>query len=349
MLSRHPIKPLIRLETHQVWKAMYLYRWKVLLWGILGSLVGLCYGLYLPNLYTSEVKILPELNADEMGEFGKYRTLASLTGIDLSQLNSTEAVRPDLYPHILQSTPFLLAVLHLPVHSQSYSLEQYLTQRKTEQIGYKISQVFRGLIVPKRAIKHQNLLQLTPNQYDGILFLQEKMEVSMDKKTGIIHIAITMPDPEIAAQLVEFAQQYLTQYVTQYRIDKSLRDKQFLEKQQKEAYRRYTKALYQYADFWDKHQALFLWKNKNQGKKLQQEAELAYALYTELSKQLEEARLKVHHQTPVFKVLEPAQVPLQKSSPQRLLWVWSCLFLGLLWGLLYSFIKGLQWSFLGKL
>ncbi len=350
MLARHPSKPLVRLETHRVFTTMYCYRWKVLLLSLLGGIAGLAYAWYLPNLYTAEVKILPELNADEMGEFGKYRTLASLTGIDLSQLNSTEAVRPDLYPHILQSTPFLLSMLRTQVHTQpkAVRLEQYLAQQHKAGLGYKIIRVFRGE-EPKQSPKNQKIcLQLSATQYEGVRFLQEKMEVTMDKKTGIIHLSITMPDPVIAAQLVTFAQHYLTDYVTQYRIDKSLQDKQFLAQKQQEAYSRYNKALFRYADFWDKHQALFLWKNKNQGKKLQQEAELAYALYTELSKQLEETRLKVHHQTPIFKVLEPAQVPLQKSSPQRLLWGWSCGLLGLFVGILYSFIKGLRLSLLAN-
>ena len=36
-----------------------------------------------------------------------------------------------------------------------------------------------------------------------------------------------------------------------------------------------------------------------------------------LSKQLEQAKIKVAEEAPVFKTLEPARIPLKKSGPKR--------------------------------
>jgi uncharacterized protein involved in exopolysaccharide biosynthesis len=59
---------------------------------------------------------------------------------------------------------------------------------------------------------------------------------------------------------------------------------------------------------------------KQQEQKLQQESELTFSLFSELSKKLEESRVKVQHDTPVFQVLEPAQVPLKKANLNVPLW-----------------------------
>jgi uncharacterized protein involved in exopolysaccharide biosynthesis len=55
---------------------------------------------------------------------------------------------------------------------------------------------------------------------------------------------------------------------------------------------------------------------------------LAYNIYSELAKQLEQARIQVKEDTPVFTIIEPVSVPLVRSKPKRpmILIIW--LFLG---------------------
>ena len=48
---------------------------------------------------------------------------------------------------------------------------------------------------------------------------------------------------------------------------------------------------------------------------LESENELAFSLYQGLAQQLEQAKIKVQEETPVFKVLEPIQVPLSPVVP----------------------------------
>jgi uncharacterized protein involved in exopolysaccharide biosynthesis len=78
----------------------------ILLMSLSFGILGALYAISLPNLYTSEVKILPEIDTKNIESLDKFKSLAGLAGIDLDNLNSTEAIRPDLYPPILQSTPF---------------------------------------------------------------------------------------------------------------------------------------------------------------------------------------------------------------------------------------------------
>lgn len=46
---------------------------------------------------------------------------------------------------------------------------------------------------------------------------------------------------------------------------------------------------------------------------------LAYNVYNSLAQKLEQDRLRVQEQTPVFAVIEPAKVPLIPSSPRKVL------------------------------
>ncbi len=58
---------------------------------------------------------------------------------------------------------------------------------------------------------------------------------------------------------------------------------------------------------------------KHRREELQSQYELAFNLYNTLSQQLQQKRLQVQEQTPVFSILQPVSVPLSKSAPNRTL------------------------------
>jgi uncharacterized protein involved in exopolysaccharide biosynthesis len=173
-------------------------------------------------------------------------------------------------------------------------------------------------------------IHLNKKQDNLIKELQKRVGATLDKKTGVISISAKMQDPVIAATIVRYCQDYLTQYVVKYRTEKTLKDIKFLDERLNEAKRRYDNALFAYSSYQDRNKSLFLNIAKDEGKKLQYEVDLSYNLYSELAKQLEEAKIKVHRETPIFKVLEPAQIPVKKSEPKRSVMVLGFAFLGLI-------------------
>ncbi len=62
-----------------------------------------------PKEFESKTPAYVELqSSSSLGKMGGLSALADLAGIDLAQMSGTDAVRPDLYPNIIQSLPFLL-------------------------------------------------------------------------------------------------------------------------------------------------------------------------------------------------------------------------------------------------
>jgi len=169
--------------------------------------------------------------------------------------------------------------------------------------------------------------------------LQIRIGATLDKKTGVISISAKMQDPVIAATIVYYAQKYLTNYVLNYRTEKSIKDIKFLEDRINEAKRRYDNALYVYSSYQDHNKGLFLNIAKDEGKKLQYDVDLSYNLYSELTIQLEEIKIKVHHEIPIFKVLEPAQISMTIIEPKLSTMVIGFAFLGLILSMFYVLIR----------
>ncbi len=312
------------LRLFPILQLMHQKKWKIFIFCILSTFCGGWIAFQIPNEYSSQVQILPELEIKEGTEsLNNFKSLAGLAGVDLSSFGSTEAVRPDLYPNILQSTPFLMQLLNLKVvstqHQREMLVSEYLKECKKKEILVRlfgeaskseINPLHFPTIIPE-------LIHLNKEEDLQIRELHKRVVTSLDKKTGVITMSVKMQDPVIAATLAKFTQDYLLKYVIQYRTEKTQKDIDFLSSRIDEAQKHYEKALFAYSHYQDMNRNLFLNIAKDEGKKLQHEVELAYNLYTQLATELEETKIRIHRETPVFKVLEPAQVPVKKSSPSR--------------------------------
>ena len=333
------------IDIGKIFTVIKKNKWTILIVTMISAILGIFIAINIPNEYSSQVQILPELESkDAGGGLSKFKSLAGLAGVDLGSLSSTEAVRPDLYPNILQSTPFLMDVMSMKVFASKYKrslkMSEFLEGNPKKGLLTRIfgeSKDEEDKDIPLINPKNIPFETIRLNEKQDLLIkdLQKRIGATLDKKTGVISIAVKMQDPVIAATIVRYAQDYLTNYVVKYRTEKTLQDIKFLEDRLSEAKRRYNNALYSYSSYQDRNKSLFLNIAKDEGKKMQYEVDLSYNLYSELSKQLEEAKIKVHRETPIFKVLEPAQIPVKKSEPKRSVMVIGFAFLGLILSMLF--------------
>jgi uncharacterized protein involved in exopolysaccharide biosynthesis len=336
------------IDVGKIFKVISKNKWAILIATIISAALGIFIAINTPNEYASQVQILPELESkDAAGGLSKFKSLAGLAGVDLGAMGGTDAVRPDLYPNILQSTPFLMDVMNMKVYASKYKrtmvMSKFMEENENQALitrlfGKSDEKDKDAFVVNPNTIPIETI-RLDKKQDELIKEFQKRIGTTLDKKTGVISIAVKMQDPVIAATIVRYAQDYLTKYVVTYRTEKTLKDIKFLEDRLNEAKRRYDNALYSYSSYQDRNKGLFLNIAKDQGKKLQYEVDLSYNLYAELAKQLEEAKIKVHRETPVFKVLEPAQIPVKKSEPKRSVMVLGFAFLGLILSMIVVLAK----------
>jgi uncharacterized protein involved in exopolysaccharide biosynthesis len=329
----------VTIDISKIFKVIAKQKWAILIATIIATALGVFIAINIPNEYSSQVQILPELSSkDGGGSLSSLKSLAGLAGVDLGGMSSTEAVRPDLYPNILQSTPFMMGVMNMKVYSSKYKqtmvMSKFLEENRKKELATRIfgesDEKDKDAFVINPTTIPLETIRLDKKQDELIKDLQKRVGATLDKKTGVISISAKMQDPVIAATIVRYAQDYLTSYVVNYRTEKTLKDIKFLGERVEEAKRRYDNALFSYSSYQDRNKALFLNIAKDEGKKLQYEVDLSYNLYSELVKQLEESKIKIHRETPIFKVLEPAQIPVKKSEPKRSVMVLGFAFLGLI-------------------
>lgn len=319
-------------------------RKRIATWGGILAIAGVIYALLAQKEFESSTQLMPELQSSSaLGKMGGLSALAGLAGIDLNQMNTTDAVRPDLYPNILQSLPFGLYLLKQSVYvaenQKTMTLENFLNEKGQSWMSTVVTNKAPQqtlLLDPK---KSSNAFELTKKQQDLINELQKRVIITFDRKTGVIVINAKMPDPVVAATVAQKSVEYLKEYVTSYRTDKARNQVKFLGTQVIEAKKRYQNAEARLANFRDQNRFLALQTAKIEEQRLQADYILAQNLFNNLSQQYEQAKIRVEEETPVFKTLEPATIPLKRSEPKRTLIVIGFGVIGLIIGVAISILK----------
>ena len=324
--------------------------WKSLVkWGCIGIVVGLIFALSIVKSYTVTTKMAPELASKSGG--GSLNSLASLAGVNLGNMSTTDAVYPDLYPEIVGSTPFKVELFSVPVEFKSKE-----GVVKTDLYDY-MKNYTKGpwygkvLSAPKKALgwflglfheKEEKVgghadadpYNLTKEQRGVLKSLNESISLSVDKKTGIITTSVSVQNPQVAASLATEVMDRLQNYVSSYRTEKARHDLAYYEQLRDEAQKDYYAAQQKYARYVDANQGMVLQRVMIEQQRLQNETELKYQLYNQTEQQVQLAKAKVQQETPVCAVLQPSSVPMQ-GEPSRaktlVIWVFLAVFLDALW------------------
>ena len=320
-------------------------RRKILIGGLAGLVAGLLYVSSKPNVYKVEVTVMPEYQGRTGSGLG---SVSAFAGLGLDNTSSPDAIRPDLYPNVLQSVPFALHLLSQQVYSkklnEKLTLQEFIRKISTPGLFDKIKAFFTidtndELTVSTTRKNNADAIQLT-NEQDGLVkAVQGSVGSVYDKKTGILTITATEPDPLVAASIARLSLDYLTNYISSYRTDKARGRVKFLNQRVLEAKQRYQTAEYTLSDYRDRNRSLYLNTAKLDEQRLQADYLLEQSVYNDLAKQLEQAKIKVQEETPTFKILEPPAVPLHKSGPKRTMLTLGFAVVGIVISLAISLVR----------
>lgn len=318
---------------------------------ILVAGLGVLTAFLLKPEFRSEARIMPEMNTGSGDVFKRLASVAGFAGIDFAETEGLDAVRPDLYPNILQSTPFVLRLIDqttVTTDGQQTTIGRFLLPEATSCL---LKQWF--FFLRKNKAYHPlngsvvGPVRLSARQQDLADEMGDRISARLDTRSGIITITANMPDANVAAAVAQFAMDYLTHYVTSYRTGKARQDLQFYAQRLNEVRQRYQTAQFNMFRYNDGHKYYVVQAATMEKQRLEAELSIAQTVYTELSRQFEQAKLKVQERTPVFKVLEPAQVPLKRVSPKRTLLVLGFAGIGFIIGIVHVLIR--QADVAGKL
>ena len=203
----------------------------------IGLVIGVIVAISIPKQYTVEVTLSPEMGNNKGG--GLSGLAASFLGSGVSMGDGTDALNASLSADIVSSTPFLLELLRMKIGISSAesnnTLETYLGEQSSPWWNYVIA--MPGIIISgvKALFTNENniitigeikktTIELTREETDKISSLRKAITASVNNKTAITSISVTLQDPEIAAIVADSVIHKLQEYIINQRTSKAKED-----------------------------------------------------------------------------------------------------------------------------
>lgn len=312
--------------------------------------VFLCLGLFIAIFsseeYTAQCVVVPQTG--EGGVSSSLSGLASLAGFSLGSMGSAEELSPMVYSNVMNNINLQKEMINTKIYFDRWGKEltllDYFTNeeyQRTSVLGYVKKYTIGLPFLILGAIRGEKdndvdmtgtddgkIAMLTQQEDDCIKALKERTTLAVNDKDGYVSISATMPEPLAAAALAEIYMNLLQKYVSEFKIEKAKADYNFINQRYLEAREEYSKKQEEYARFKDANRIITTAVAATREEQIKNDYDLAYSLYSELSRQLIQAEIKVKENTPIFTVVEPVIVPRERSKPRRLMTLVAFGFLG---------------------
>lgn len=316
-------------------KTVYVARRFVIKTTILFAVYGIILAMVSPTKYTASSTFVPQLSEGQTNS--PLGGLASLAGINLSAImgGQPQEISPSLYPQIAESVPYRLALLDATVESNTSFRDYILSQSGGVAIlpllkKYTIG--LPGLLLNKQTDNNENLdtslFQITEHDKDLFELLAQVVSIEVDDQEGLVSISVELADRMVAAQLAQAATDLLQSNIIAFKSQSARNNLDFIESQFESKRKEFEETQDSIAIFKDQNLNITSALYQNQLTRLESQFTVISTVFQELAGQVEQAKIQVNKDTPIFTIIEPVSVPLERSKPKRTLMVIVWTFLG---------------------
>ncbi len=322
------------IDLQVVLKKIWEKKWTFAIILSITFIVSCIYIFSVPRYYTTDVKLAPEI--DNMSTSGALSSIASSFGFDLSNVQSTDAITPLLYPDLMEDNGFVSNLFDIPIATQDDSIKtNYFKYLKEHQKHAWWQPTIDGI---KNAFKKEEKSYKKANsdfdpyymskpQDEVAQAIRSNITISVDKKTGVITISIKDQDPLICKTLGDSLTTLLQKFITEYRTSKARVDEVYYANLARDAKKQYEDVRKKYIVFADANTDVILQSVKAKLEDMENDMQLKYNTYTTIQTQYQAAQAKVRERTPVFTMIKGAEVPVKPTGPKRVIFILGMLFL----------------------
>lgn len=303
-----------------------------IIWGVcISILIGLLVAFTTPKQYKVVTTLLPQ--TEDGGGMGSISSLAAIAGFDIDLSDNGSEISPVIFPQILESEPFQLSLMHSKYSfkniKEPVTLFAYVTKYEKLDFLGTVQKYTIGLpTLLKSTLKKKKVVAIETQSNDGLThmnddeyaiskMLKSNVTLSINKKEGYLTLTSIFGEALLTAQVARRAQELLQETITSYKTKRANEQLDFFEKRFNEKKQDYLAASKRLSSYKDRNLFISTASGNSEETRLTNDYNLAYSVYSELAKQLENARIKVKRVTPVYVIIKPIVVPQEPFAPRK--------------------------------
>ena len=311
------------------------------------AVLGVIVAITTPIEYTASCVVVPETKGGAFSS-SSLGGLATMVGINLGAASGGEMLSPLMYDKLIKNIDLRKELMQTPINWEEYEqpvtiLDYYTNPEyaKTSVMGtikkYTIGlpgvilKAIRGEQEKKEVFLPSSSPQLSAYTRDELKCIKKfanQFYLMADKKNGDVTLSARMPEALAAAQVVEAVKNLLQKYVIELKLQKAEVNYEYIKQRYDEAKVVFEQKQEEYAKFQDANKVLSTALSKAKEEQKRSEFNVARDLFNQLTTQLVQAEMKIKEDIPILTVVEPVQVPLERSKPKRVKILFICCFLG---------------------
>ena len=320
--------------------------------------LGLAAALLQKPIYTATCTFVPQSSSKTSA--GSLSSIAAMAGINLGDMTGSQNLSPTIYPQLLSNVDFRKELMRTPLHLKKYSepvsIYDLMTDPKyrhfslgvvkkyTIGLPFTIIAAIKGepeeVVVPQDGGHTSPISSFTQAEYKCSKVLDKMVSVTVEKKDGYLTVSAVHNEAVASAELCQAAFDLMDRYVTDFKLMNARKTEAYIRDRYEEAKADYESKQLALARFVDANRGALTATAKVRHEQLMADYNMSSSLYTELSKQLLQAEMKVKEDTPVLSPVKSVSVPMTKSnSRSKTLLTWA--FLGFI--LACGLVLGFDW------
>ena len=154
---------IININIAEVIKLLYADRKKVCIYAFVAGIIGVALAFGTPKIYKSTVILAPEESG--AGFSGSISSLASMVGMNMKIGQTGDALYPEIYPDLMNSTDFLVGLFPIKVTKDktgdTFTYQDYIQNHQKLAVSDYPKALIVNLIekfkeeIPRYMVKHQ--------------------------------------------------------------------------------------------------------------------------------------------------------------------------------------------------
>lgn len=306
--------------------------------------ISCIYILTVPRYYSTSTALAPEVENSSMK--GGLGSIAATFGFDLSDIESSDAITPLLYPELMKDNKFVVGLFDINISTEDKAIKTnyYSYLKKYQRVSWleKCVGFIKALFSKEKHLSsktyiNRNPYMLSKTEDDIVKKIQDDIKISVDKKSGVISINATAQDPMVCKILADSVTSKLQKFITTYRTSKAQKEADYYKQLMSKSLHSYELVREKYGAYSDANMEVMLESVKSKIEDMENDMQLKYNQYTTYNAQYQAAVSKVLEKTPVFTLLKGAEVPLKPAGPKRMIFVFAMTFMAFILISLYAY------------
>ena len=265
-------------------------------------LMMLCFSIFsffIPNKYESTLLMVADEESSMQGSLSQYSALAGIAGVSIPTETTQGAIGVEVLKSRILTEKF--------INKYDLLVPLFASKHWNESTGELVlNENIYDPKLKKWTRKISPPFDLIPSSYEAYeLWIEDIFSYNYDEQTGFITVTIKHHSPILAQRWAELLVKELNNYMRKVAVDEAKLAIEYLEKEVSET----------------------------------QSEELKLLFYKLIQSKIEKNMLAYSRDEYLFRVIDPAFIPEEHSSPNRLIIILIGAILGIIFGIMFIFYK----------